>query len=325
MGSQDGETHDIIVDHSSFSWGFDENWEAWYPIENVTIQWSITSEGLMHASHHYTQENPLVAHSKGLIARDSVNFDLHHNLFALNDERNPLLVACEGGARVINNVVYQWRSAATVPRGGNVDVISNAYIYGPNTRHERRPIQIGHFESDDEYMALSLYYADNVALRHQDTLDTGHGETLTSWDDMVGTLDGAGQFSQPPADASEFRRLEPLPAAPVPITIDSALAVEDVVLEHVGASLVRDAVDLRIVDHVRNGTGDFIDLPSDAGGWPTLETGTPPVDQDHDGMPDTWEEAHGLDPSSASDGPGDLDGDGYTNVEGYLNSLVARD
>ena len=36
-------------------------------------------------------------------------------------------------------------------------------------------------------------------------------------------------------------------------------------------------------------------------------------------MPDHWEEGYGLDPTDASDNAMDKDGDGYTNVEEYLN------
>ena len=48
----------------------------------------------------------------------------------------------------------------------------------------------------------------------------------------------------------------------------------------------------------------------------------PPLDRDHDGMPDEWEKAHGHDPS-VLDGRADKDGDGYTNLKDYLNQLVA--
>jgi pectate lyase len=44
-----------------------------------------------------------------------------------------------------------------------------------------------------------------------------------------------------------------------------------------------------------------------------------PVDSDHDGMPDEWEKKYGLDPNDPSDAAKDLDGDGYTNLEEYLN------
>jgi len=40
-------------------------------------------------------------------------------------------------------------------------------------------------------------------------------------------------------------------------------------------------------------------------------------------MSDAWEEMHGLDATSAADATGDLDDDGYTNVEEYLNELAA--
>jgi hypothetical protein len=45
-------------------------------------------------------------------------------------------------------------------------------------------------------------------------------------------------------------------------------------------------------------------------------------DTDQDGMPDTWESSHGLDPMTA-DNNGDHDSDGYTNLEEYLNELAA--
>ena len=44
-----------------------------------------------------------------------------------------------------------------------------------------------------------------------------------------------------------------------------------------------------------------------------------PADTDHDGMPDKWEIENGLNPQDASDGSRDKDGDGYTNLEEYLN------
>jgi hypothetical protein len=39
-------------------------------------------------------------------------------------------------------------------------------------------------------------------------------------------------------------------------------------------------------------------------------------------MPDSWELQRGLNPAAARDGSADRDGDGYTNLEEYLNSLA---
>ncbi|MEJ1156733.1 hypothetical protein [Prosthecomicrobium sp. N25] len=50
----------------------------------------------------------------------------------------------------------------------------------------------------------------------------------------------------------------------------------------------------------------------------------PLKDTDHDGMPDDWETAHGLNPSVA-DGNLDADRDGYTNLEEYLSEMAKDD
>src|SRR5690606_35587251 len=107
-----------------------------------------------------------------------------------------------------------------------------------------------------------------------------------------------------------------------PLTITDARTAYEQVLAQAGAiHPQRDAVDARIVQEVKTRTGGIIDHPDQVGGWPTLAAGTPPTDTDRDGMPDAWELQHGFDPNNPADGPQDADGDGYTNVEEYLNEL----
>ena len=55
----------------------------------------------------------------------------------------------------------------------------------------------------------------------------------------------------------------------------------------------------------------------------THEQGVAPADTDGDGMPDEWERAHGLDATNADD-RNLVNGEGYTALEVYLNSLMGE-
>ena len=93
-------------------------------------------------------------------------------------------------------------------------------------------------------------------------------------------------------------------------------------MKGVGATRpVRDAVDQRIIQSVRKRTGSIIDSPKQVGGWPEYRTGNLPADSDGDGMPDKWEKKHHLNPNDPTDANRDNDGDGYTNIEEFLNDI----
>ena len=108
------------------------------------------------------------------------------------------------------------------------------------------------------------------------------------------------------------------------------------VLDYAGARWwSRAAVDARLIAETRAGTGRIVawaDNPFDGsaqegGEWRALAatpTASRPAgfDTDGDGMPDAWETVHGFNPSVADD-KGDADADGYTNLEEYLNEIVA--
>ena len=67
------------------------------------------------------------------------------------------------------------------------------------------------------------------------------------------------------------------------------------------------------------GQGIITDVEQ-VGGYPEYH-GTPYKDTDSDGMPDEWEIKYGLAPNDPSDAAKDLNGDGYTNIEDFLNGL----
>ena len=138
----------------------------------------------------------------------------------------------------------------------------------------------------------------------------------------------------------------------------------DYVLKHAGATIpCRDIVDERVIEEVKTGIpyyekklpkdayGDrwglapksqdpegffkYRRLPKDSykqgiitdirqvGGYPEYK-GTPYVDTDGDGMPDEWEVANGLNPNDPNDANEDCTGDGYTNIEKYINGISTK-
>ncbi len=112
------------------------------------------------------------------------------------------------------------------------------------------------------------------------------------------------------------------PAIPLSnVAIQAAETAKQDVLASAGATLpTRDAVDRRVAREVNEGRGRIIDSPSDVGGYPVYSRGTPARDSDNDGLPDVWEEAHGLDKSRANANGRHLDPN-YDNIEVYINGL----
>lgn len=104
-----------------------------------------------------------------------------------------------------------------------------------------------------------------------------------------------------------------------PVSTTSAETARTAVLEGAGATLpARDAADVRVIALVRENEGHLINRVDEVGGWPALATSAPPADGDRDGMPDLWEKEHGFDLAAREDSE-DRDGDGYTNLEEFLN------
>jgi hypothetical protein len=120
------------------------------------------------------------------------------------------------------------------------------------------------------------------------------------------------------------------------VKTQSAQEAFDDVLADVGCNLpMLDDHDRRVIEETRNGTttyqgsvSGFAGLPDsqrDVGGWEEYPEEHRPADwdTDDDGMPSDWETRHGFNPDDASDGSGDTDGDGYTNLEEFLNEIPA--
>lgn len=289
--------YNVVLDHVSASWSEDEVVSTWYGAHDITISWSVISEGLNRSRHRKE------THSAGLlIGNSSYNVSVHHTLLAHNDFRNPLIV--DGGTHdFINNVIYNWGvlPAEIIDEGGNtfLNFIGNTYIPGPSS-------ELGLFEVVIPSGEPKIYVEDNIG-PHRPTNE------IDDWA-MVGFGYGEGIAPETLRSMTSYETPH--------VTILKAAEAKERVLQEAGAIFPsRDAVDTRIVEDVLRGTGSIIDSPEEVGGYPPIAMGAPLLDSDHDGMPDDWELAVGLDPNDASDSSGDLDDDGYTNIEEYLHHL----
>lgn len=304
----------VVADHLSLSWSEDEVISDWAGGRDVTISSSIVSEGLDDARHSEG------AHSKGvLFGQGSSCISLHGNLLAHNNDRNPR-ISTGGLHDVVNNVAYDWGDIAGEVAAGTratyVNFIGNVFIPGPSSGSVRElSVVVGHpvhhFADPNELLAPSgrprLFVRDNL----------GPSRATSAEDEWRIVSQSYGDTDAP----ASFREATPFEVALV--TAHPASEILDRVLAGAGATLPRrDVIDARIVDEVRSRSGSIIDRPADVGGYPPLSGGGSPPDADHDGMPDQWERARGLDPDDPLDAVGDDDADGYTNVEEWIFELA---
>ena len=298
----------VIFDHISVSWGIDGNHDLRRG-GNFTLQWSIYAEAL-NDSLHEKGTHAMLASFRDLT--DSIS--LHHNLFASSRERHPTLGGSprtkpEAIADFRNNVIYNV-SGATNLGNCRINLINNFYQSGPNTPQGAKPLAT----KTENVGALSAFLAGNVfAANPAWTADNYEAIDFTRW--------SKGGYLPATLTAIRAEREFEVGAAR-PLT-ETAEVAYDRVLQGAGAAHHRDAADARLVAGVRSGEHRLINSQKQVGGWPTLASLAPHADTDRDGMPDAWEKEHSLDPADAGDGRGDRDGDGYTNLEEYLNGLCA--
>ncbi|WP_194974087.1 LamG-like jellyroll fold domain-containing protein [Aquiflexum lacus] len=304
----------VIIDHCSLSWGTDET-GSFYGVKNFTLQWSILSEGL----------NKTKAYG-GIWGGNKASY--HHNLFAHFSDRNPLfdhpglfqnqeeIDEYRGIVDFQNNVIYNWGNRGSIGGSGGTFNYQNNYLKpGPATIDKvafLRPSS----NSPDKYgkfFILGNYFDGNSKI------------TNDNWD---GVRLENGQLTE--SYLHTLKLSSPLPNQ-VYEQVHSAESAYEKVLESSGANLVRDIVDLRIINETLVGTYTFngsngskygiIDSQKDVGGWPILKSLAAPSDTDGDGIPNNWEIANGLDPNIPNDKEFNLS-PYYTDIEVYVNSIV---
>jgi hypothetical protein len=316
--------NDCIIDHCSISWTLDEAFSS-RGGKNITLQRTLISEALNAAGH----KNYPAGTEHGYAA--SIGGDIgsfHHNLLAHCAGRNWSLAGgldkakghtYAGRLDIRNNVVYNWKHRTTDGGAHEVNFVNNYYKPGPATKFfVALKAQYGGFPGTQQY-----YVSGNVMPGYFGPDDQEKARTATT--ERGGKLpEGYSAWVDAPFFEAHVRTQ----------TAEEAYAD---VLADVGCNFpALDPHDQRVLAETRAGTttykGSRTGLPGlpdsqdDVGGWDKYPEVRRPAgwDTDADGLPDAWETAHGLDPRDSKDGAADRDGDGYTNLEDYLNSLVGK-
>lgn len=332
----------IMIDHVSASWGLDENMSMYrhmyndstgkaeekLPTVNITIQNSIFSEALDTWNHSFGS------------TLGGENCTFIRNLWADNAGRNPS-IGWNGIFNFANNVVFNWVHRST--DGGDYtamyNIINNYFKPGPLTPKDS-PVGYRILKPESGRSKLG-YLVFGRAYVNGNIVEGNERVTKDNWDGGVQVEDqpDAGKYK----DDMKWDKPLPMPSFP----IMSAQESFDYVLDNAGATFPkRDAVDLRVIEQVRTGLIKYPEnvnldnvpqfkyrrLPKDSykmgiitdiaqvGGYPEYN-GIPYKDSDKDGMPDSWELKNKLDPNNPADAVLDSNGDGYTNIEKYINDI----
>jgi len=297
---------DIIFDHISASWGIDGIHDL--RGGNFTLQWSIYGESLNHSLHEDKVDHAMLASFRDL----NNNVSIHHNLFHSSRERHPTLgggVSTDSTsiADLRNNLIFNWKSPTNF---GNckVNVVNNYYKPGESTDLLLKPMQVkSEFAPTRAHgYVFGNYFPWNEAW----TKDNYTAIEYTNWGKYKSTT--REKFVLPAELVTEEFK---------PKTQSAQEAYKSVLL-YAGASKSRDDVDKRVIKGVIDGSNRLIDSQDEVGGWPDLKPGVALEDTDKDGMPDFWEMMRGLDLNNPEDRNGDYNGDGYTNLEKYLNEIA---
>lgn len=336
----------IMIDHCSFAWGLDENVSIYrhmlherdgktdkkHPTVNVTIQNSISAKALDTYNHAFGST----------IGGENTTF--MRNLWACNTSRNPS-IGWGGVFGFVNNVVYNWVNRTA--DGGEYSTMSNFInnYYKPGPATPEGPISYRIIRSESRSFDVCPYPVYGRVYAEGNIIHGNERVTRDNWDGGIQIENGSDVV---PQDIKDMMRAKK-PFAMAPVTILPKEQTFETVLSNVGATIPkRDLVDQRVIDEVRTGVPFYVEPkaaadeqsarpqsrrmnrdsykrgiitdPAQMGGYPEYK-GKPYKDTDGDGMPDAWEKAHGLNPNNPADATQDCTGDGYTNIEKYINAI----
>jgi hypothetical protein len=345
----------FIIDHCSLSWGIEET-THFSSAKNFTVQWCIVSEGL-YSSIHKKGDRGYAAQWGGQYA------SYHHNLLAHNQSRSPRINGANSNdvyalVDYRNNVNYNWGSSGAC-YGGEWEVgggkgyahtnFVNSYNQpGPGTASSWYFAAPSYARSGVTPDGYGAWYFNGNTMKGSESItndnwlgvntsDVGGKANIYSSSEFVmsdGTLENYDAYTETAGDAYQSVMSRVGATYPARDGIDSRIIAE--MKGEIPIQRSAHLVDGVSTNPKRGLTSGIIDTPwnlkpaNAADDWdpwysyyPTIDSSNAPIDSDHDGMPDEWEVANGLNPNDPKDRNLKASS-GYTALEVYLNSLVGE-
>lgn len=320
----------IMLDHIDASHGADETIDFWGGASYITLQYSHLSFPIYDTANGWTHNKGIINHRPCLDGgscdasdRTGGFISIISNVFTHSRNRTPALSV--GPAEVKNNLVYNGREGFVHHNivGDQLDIessqfnlIGNQYIAGPS-------ISLAPFWFDPENASgpipTAYWLQDNVVI------DPGEfvGTVQNPWDNTAfmdaytfvccGIL--PSQFNQ--SGAFDFSVHSGYESG----AIYDEETLEDRLLPFIGA-LPHDIVARQSILELQQRNGSWRNYrPPDL--MDGLTPTTAPLDSDDDGMPNDWENDHGLNPADGSDHSTVMPS-GYTAIEEYINGLASQ-
>jgi hypothetical protein len=312
-----------IIDHCSIGWSSDEQWGLYSKNDNYTCQYTVIGPA-----------NSWGGHDKGIhgfgIMFGRANFTFDHNLIIHNVSRNFRgKVTDQNAADFTNNIIYDWGYQTTYGTIGHINYVNNTLKAGNSTASGY------HYAQVSDNANFMLYLSGNRILNKDNTVRNGANDNWSAIS-YSGNKNYSSTYS-----ATHFPITVGGEDVSTAVTAESAEASYDHVINFAGNGISptkRTAIDQQCAAETKNGTGscsgtsaydssvtDLDKYHIQCGvtySYPAAVTKKEIVDADNDGMDDEWELARGLDPSDPTDYKGDYCGQGYMNIEYYINDLT---
>ena len=279
-------------------------------------------------------------HKKGLhgfgmmMGKGNLSFD--HNLIIHNVSRNFRgKVQSTYTADFTNNIIYDWGYQTAYGTIGHLNYVNNTLKAGNSTTGGYHWMNVDSSTSPENFKV----YCDGNRLINKD--GSFHSITNDNWSG-VSVKESIGITKDDLYSATPFQTIVNGTDVSSVNDVESAEASYEHVVSFAGNGIAPDkrtAIDRQCADETRNGTGscsgtsDYDSTQTNLDKYniqcgvtyeyPSAVLTKTITDTDNDGMPDEWELARGLDPNDASDTKGDYCGQGYTNIEYYINDLTA--